>query len=165
MELVSREAIMAMKGLRRIVRSVRELGRGIAGIPDPQIQQRPIGIGLALGGGVLEVRARLHRVRVEHLGRRHPQAQQDVDPTNQRHEPVSKVLTDAEDAEIITPDGFGDKAEGAMTDKAHNRSDAQGIMYTLSGRIRGLAGEILHSETLWTLRAAGRWRNNANFVK
>src|SRR6476659_1970849 len=51
MELVSREAIMAMKGLRRIVRSVRELGRGIAGIPDPQIQQRPIGIGLALGGG------------------------------------------------------------------------------------------------------------------
>src|SRR5215470_14932148 len=42
---------MAMKGLRQIVRSVRELGRGIAGIPAPESQQKPIAIGLALGGG------------------------------------------------------------------------------------------------------------------
>lgn len=42
---------MAMNGLRRIVRSVRELGRGIAGIPGHEAQQKPHSIGLALGGG------------------------------------------------------------------------------------------------------------------
>jgi NTE family protein len=41
---------MAIKGLRQIVRSVRELGRGIARIPGPE-PQKPIEIGLALGGG------------------------------------------------------------------------------------------------------------------
>jgi len=51
MGLVSREAIMAMKGLRQIVRSVRELGRGIAGIPGHETQHKPLEIGLALGGG------------------------------------------------------------------------------------------------------------------
>ena len=42
---------MAMKGLRQIVRSVRELGRGIAGIPGHEAQHKPLEIGLALGGG------------------------------------------------------------------------------------------------------------------
>lgn len=42
---------MAMKGLRQIVRSVRELGRGIARTPTVETPKKPIAIGLALGGG------------------------------------------------------------------------------------------------------------------
>ncbi len=42
---------MAIKGLRKIVRSVRDFGRGVAGIPVPGSPARVPSIGLALGGG------------------------------------------------------------------------------------------------------------------
>jgi NTE family protein len=42
---------MAIKGLRKIVRSVREFGRDIAGVPAPTSPARIPSIGLALGGG------------------------------------------------------------------------------------------------------------------
>lgn len=42
---------MAMKGLRKIVRSVREFGRGISRVPTHVVSQKPAAIGLALGGG------------------------------------------------------------------------------------------------------------------
>jgi NTE family protein len=42
---------MAIKGLNKIVRSVRAFGRGIAGVPAPAIPTKIPSIGLALGGG------------------------------------------------------------------------------------------------------------------
>ena len=42
---------MAMKGLRKIVRSVRAFGRGVAGVPVPESSAKAASIGLALGGG------------------------------------------------------------------------------------------------------------------
>ena len=42
---------MAIKGLRKIVRSVRDFGREIAGVPAPAAPARIPSIGLALGGG------------------------------------------------------------------------------------------------------------------
>ena len=42
---------MAMKGLRKIVRSVREMGRGMSRVPSLVAPQKPLTIGLALGGG------------------------------------------------------------------------------------------------------------------
>src|SRR5438876_10321556 len=42
---------MAMKGLRKIVRSVRDLGLGIARSSSPLAPDKPPSIGLALGGG------------------------------------------------------------------------------------------------------------------
>jgi NTE family protein len=42
---------MAMKGLRQIVRSVRELGRGMSRMPGLAVPHKPITVGLALGGG------------------------------------------------------------------------------------------------------------------
>jgi NTE family protein len=42
---------MAMKGLRKIVRSVRAFGRGISGLPTPTVPEKIPSIGLALGGG------------------------------------------------------------------------------------------------------------------
>src|SRR5258705_3425920 len=44
-------AIMAIKGLNKIVRSVRDFGRGIAGVPAPVTPTKIPSIGLALGGG------------------------------------------------------------------------------------------------------------------
>ena len=44
-------AVMAIKGLGKIVRSVRAFGRGIAGVPAPGSRARIPSIGLALGGG------------------------------------------------------------------------------------------------------------------
>ena len=40
-----------MKGLRKIVRSMRELGRGISRVPGLASPHKPVSIGLALGGG------------------------------------------------------------------------------------------------------------------
>jgi hypothetical protein len=57
-------------------------------------------------------------------------------------------MTDAEDGEIVTPDGFGDDAKGAVPDKAHGRSDTECIMYTLNRGLEPFTGEILHDETL-----------------
>src|SRR5437762_5111108 len=42
---------MAMKGLQKIVRSVREMGRGMSRVPSLVAPQKPLSIGLALGGG------------------------------------------------------------------------------------------------------------------
>jgi NTE family protein len=42
---------MAMKGLRKIVRSVREIGRGMSRVPGRMAPHKPLTIGLALGGG------------------------------------------------------------------------------------------------------------------
>src|SRR5215469_15541114 len=42
---------MAMKGLRKIVRSVREFGRGMSRVPGLGASRKPAAIGLALGGG------------------------------------------------------------------------------------------------------------------
>ncbi len=42
---------MAIKGLRKIVRSVRDFGRDIAGVPAPTSPAKIPSIGLALGGG------------------------------------------------------------------------------------------------------------------
>jgi NTE family protein len=42
---------MAMKGLQKIVRSVREMGRGMSRVPSLVAPQKPLTIGLALGGG------------------------------------------------------------------------------------------------------------------
>src|ERR1700731_3776498 len=42
---------MAIKGLRKIVRSVRDFGRGIAGVPGLASPAKTPSIGLALGGG------------------------------------------------------------------------------------------------------------------
>lgn len=42
---------MAIKGLRKIVRSVRDFGRGITGVPTPASPAKVPSIGLALGGG------------------------------------------------------------------------------------------------------------------
>lgn len=42
---------MAMKGLRKIVRSVRAFGRGVAGVPVPESPLKAASLGLALGGG------------------------------------------------------------------------------------------------------------------
>src|SRR5438445_3717714 len=42
---------MAMKGLRKIVRSVREIGRGISRVPSLAAPHKPLTVGLALGGG------------------------------------------------------------------------------------------------------------------
>src|SRR6266705_2936960 len=42
---------MAMKGLRKIVRSVREMGRGMSRVPSLVAPQKPVSIGLDLGGG------------------------------------------------------------------------------------------------------------------
>ena len=42
---------MAIKGLGKIVRSVRAFGRGITGVPDPASTGKIPSIGLALGGG------------------------------------------------------------------------------------------------------------------
>ena len=42
---------MAMKGLQKIVRSMREFGRGMSRVPGLVVPQKPTAIGLALGGG------------------------------------------------------------------------------------------------------------------
>src|SRR5205814_10338266 len=42
---------MAMRGLQQIVRSMRELGRGISRVSSPAPERKPASIGLALGGG------------------------------------------------------------------------------------------------------------------
>jgi NTE family protein len=42
---------MAMKGLKKIVRSVRAFGRDISGVPTPLVPPSVASIGLALGGG------------------------------------------------------------------------------------------------------------------
>src|SRR5713226_8937153 len=42
---------MAIKGLRKIVRSVRAFGRGISGLPAAALPEKAPSIGLALGGG------------------------------------------------------------------------------------------------------------------
>jgi NTE family protein len=42
---------MAMKGLRKIVRSVREIGRGMSRVPGLVAPHKPLTLGLALGGG------------------------------------------------------------------------------------------------------------------
>ncbi len=42
---------MAMKGLRKIVRSMRDLGRGMSRVPGLTGPHKPVSIGLALGGG------------------------------------------------------------------------------------------------------------------
>src|SRR5215470_5734146 len=42
---------MAIKGLRKIVRSVKEFGRGMSRVPGLAVPRKPAAIGLALGGG------------------------------------------------------------------------------------------------------------------
>ena len=75
-------------------------------------------------------------------------AQQDIYTANDGHEVIGHIVTDAEDGEIVAPNSFGDNAECAMSDEAHRRSHAQGIMYFLCGLCKPSGRKILGHKCL-----------------